>query len=450
MNTRSRIRLGGAVFAAALAAGLVAGCASDAGGSSSSDDRTITALVPTAGAGLAEQYEQYYDALAARFHEDTGATVEWQFFASSDEANTIIQTSLASASGPDLLSYGSSFGGAYAATGGFHVLTQEDWDTLGGRDSYLPSMIAMSGATPEEEIGVPHTSAPYAMAYNKALLASAGVAEPPTTWTEFIDAAKKVQQANPGVYGAGFDPSDGFDPWKFVWSYAKQLGGDFVSEDGATAELDSPEVEAAVDFYFSQYYEHQIVPPESLGWKNAEMVTAFLAGQVAMLPIATQSVATAAAGQPIADDIAFAPLPSVPAGMDSRPDGGTPAPSIVAGRYWAMPAYAEDNLDLALALVKSSVSLEIQETQYELVGWAPTTTEGLTTIEQEHPDDEIVLGIIEQMEPTAFTGAWATIQSGVAGVVTKAANRIAESEDWDLTAVREDLAGADNSVQRQL
>jgi len=442
----------------AVAAMTIAGCSAGGGGTTPDTEqtgqwgkgRTITALVPTAGAGLADQYKEYYDALAAKFEEDTGATVEWQYFNNTDEANTIVQTSLASSSGPDLLSYGSSFGGTYAATGGFHVLTEDDWAKLGGRDSYLPSMISMSGATPDEEIGVPHTSAPYAMAYNKQLLANAGVTAPPTTWDEFVDVAKRVQAANPGVYGAGFDPADGFDPWKFVWSYTKQLGGDFVSDDNTTATLDSDQVDDAVTFFFRQYYDFGIVPPESLGWKNAEMVSAFLAGKVAMLPIATKSVATAAGTDPIADDIAFAPLPDVPYGLTERPAGGTPALSIVAGRYWAMPSYADKNLDLSLALIKASTSLDIQEKQYDLVGWAPTTNESLQTITDEHPEDSDTLDIIQEMEPTAFTGAWATIQSGISSVVAKAANRLAQNGTWDPNALREDLAGVNASAQRQM
>jgi hypothetical protein len=54
------------------------------------------------------------------------------------------------------------------------------------------------------------------------------------------------------------------------------------------------------------------------------------------------------------------------------------------------------------------------------------------------------------MEPTSFTGAWATIQAGLSSVVTKTANKLAQKLDWSPDYVKEQLTGVNKSVQRQL
>ncbi|WP_328912261.1 MULTISPECIES: ABC transporter substrate-binding protein [unclassified Streptomyces] len=438
---------GALVCAVAVAATTLAGCASDTAGG----DKVITALVPAAGAGLASQYAEYYKALAAEFKATTGATVKFQYFNSPDQETTLIQTSLVSGSGPDIVDYGSSFGGTLYETGGFLTLTEDDWKAVGGRDTFIPALLSMSGKGEGKEIGIPHTTVPYVMAYNTAMFAKAGIDRPPTTWTEWIDDAKRLQKANPGVHGVGIDPADGFDPWKFAWSYTHQLGGSgFLSKDGKTAALDSPQLNSAVDFYFAQIYQHKVAPAESLTWNNAQMVAAFLGGKVAMLPIATNSVQLAAADQPIAKDIGLAPMPNVPYGMTERPAGGTPAQSIVAGRDWAIPSYAKGKKDLALALAKASVSPSVNKKQYELTGWMPATTAGMDQLATDHPEAKPLIAVAGQEEPTEFTGAWSYIQTGIGTAIKNVAGNLATTGSWKPDYLTAQLANQNKAVQAHL
>jgi multiple sugar transport system substrate-binding protein len=447
MQRRNRIAV---VITAVAVAVTMAGCSTSQPATSPSSTasgqqfagQTLTALVAAAGAGLTSQYDEYYSALSAEFKAETGATLKLQYYNGASEENSIIQTSLVSNTGPDLVGYGSSAGATLAATGGFVKLSASDWQKAGGKDSWNPSTLSAS-----DGIGVPSFAVPYVIAYNTDLFRSAGISGPPTTWDEWLADAKKVQAANPGVYGAGFDPADATDPWKFVWSYAHQLGGGFASKDGKKATLDSTPVKTAIKFYFSQFSDEGIVPPESLTWTNAQMVSAFTSGKVAMLPIATPGILTAAANTPAAGKIAFAQLPSVPAGMKSRPQGGTPAASIVSGQFWAVFDYAKDKKDLALALAKASNSPTVVEAQYKALGWMPTTKASIASLAKSSPEAAPFLAIQSKMEATELTPAWSTLQAGVSTTMNKVANNLAVTKKWSDSFLDTQLQSAQAAAQ---
>jgi multiple sugar transport system substrate-binding protein len=426
------------------------GSGSSASGGQSLAGRQITALVAGAGAGLQSQYDAYYKALAAEFNKETGSTVNFQFYSGGAEENSIIQTSLVSGSGPDVVGYGSSIGATLYGTNGFTTLSDADWEAVGGRDQWNEGTLTASGPDAKHDIGIPSFTVPYVIAYNTAMFQKAGITAAPTTWDEWMKDAEKVQAANPGVYGAGFDPADATDPWKFVWSYTHQQGGAFVSKDGKKAQLDSKQVQRAMDFYFSQFYENKVVPPDSLTWNNAQMIAAFTSGKVAMLPIATSGLLGAAKGSAVDGDIAFAQLPGVPAGASQRPSGGTAAASIVSGQFWAIFQYASKNKDLALALAKASNSEVVEKTQYEGLGWTPTTKDGIALVEKQYPDAKPFLDIESKQEATEFTPSWSNVQTGVSTTVNKVAQNLATSGKWDAGFLSDQLQQANAAVQATL
>jgi len=412
--------------------------------------QTLNVLVAAAGAGQASQYKAYNDALSAAFAKATGATLKFTTYSNAAQQNTIIQTSLVSGSGPDMVGYGSAAGATLAATNGFLTLSSADWKAVGGRDQWNASTLSASGADAKHDIGIPSFSVPYVIAYNTDMFKKAGITAAPTTWDEWVADAKKIQSAIPGAYGAGFDPADPTDPWKFIWSYTHQLGGSFVSKDGKTAELDSKDVQSAAAFYFSQLVNDKIVPPESLTWNNAQMVSAFTAGKVAMLPIATSGILGSAKGSAVDGKIAFAQLPSVPAGMTKRPAGGTPAASIVSGQFWAIFKYASKHKALALELAKVSNSPAIVKQQYGLLGWAPTTKAGIASLSTSSPEAAPFLKIQKDMEATEFTPAWTSLQTGLSTTINKVAANLATSGSWDSGYLKSQLAAANAAAQQQI
>lgn len=399
----------------------------------------------------AKATKAYYDYVTALFEKQTGAKVSWSYYASPGQETSTLETSVASGSGPTVFSYGSSFVGVLGPTGDFLTLTPSDWKVLGGRSAFVKVQLEDSGYTPSQDIGIPYESIPFVIAYNKTMFKKAGITSPPATWNEWISDAKKVMAANPGVYGAGFDPADSYDPWKFIWSYAHQLGGRFVSQSGKTSDMNSSEVAQALHFYFAQDFQYHIVPPQALTWNSAQMFTAFAEGKVAMIPLADYGTQTSAAGTPVDGHIGFAPLPNVPYGMSSRPAGAHKAETIVSGNYWAIAKYAGANADkLALQFAKASVSNAVQVKQFQLLGWMPVTYSGIKAVEAIDPSVVPFTTAMQSSLSTALTPAWGYVEVGMEAVIKHIASRLAVSGSYSSSYVKSQLSTEQSAVQAHL
>jgi multiple sugar transport system substrate-binding protein len=432
----------------ALAAGSLAACGSSTSGTGlSGQTLTVFTAAPT-GAGAAE-YRQYYAWIANLFHHQTGSTIKWQYSTSATQLSQTIESSVATHSGPDVFSIGSSFNGEAYGTHAFHVLTTSDWAKLGGRPAFVPKMLTESGPSPTQDIGVPFESIPFVMAYNKHLLAKAGVTAPPTTWTQWVQDAQAVQRAEPGVNGASFSPADPYGPWKPVWSYAHQDGGGFTADNEKKSTLDSPAVQAAVRFYFAQEFQYHIVPASELTWQGSQEEAAFAAGKTAMLAEATDSLVPELKGTSVASQVAFAPMPNVPYGMSARPAGGTPAETIVSGNYYAVPTYVK-NLPLALAFIKASTSVQAQVQQYKIFGWMPVTTAGITAVEKISRSAVPFIQAEENSTPTEFTPAWNYIELGMLAVIGHVAQQLATTHHYSPSYVLSQLQAENAVVQAHL
>jgi multiple sugar transport system substrate-binding protein len=457
------IRKAGVVVVAV--AGLVlAGCGSGgSGGSSGSggsgppkagqkfNGQTLTVFDSAPPGSQAAPWNQYYSYLKQVFHQQTGATLTIQKYTSGSDLSSKVESSAVSGSGPDMFGYGSSFIGVIGATHDFHTLSNADWNYLGGRSSFVPVQLEDSGYTPSQDIGVPYESIPFVIAYNKSLFAKSGITSPPTTWTQYIADAQKVQKANPGVSGAGFDPGDPTDPWKMVWSYAHQLGGSFIAANGKSASMDSPQVKQALQFYFAQLYQYHIVPPQSLTWDSSQMFSAFSQGKIAMMPIASYGTQVTAQGTPIQGKIGFAPLPNVPYGMSSRPPGGVPAETIVSGNYWAIPNYAGSKTPLALELAKLSTSTAAQVKQFQLLGWMPVTNAGVKAVEAAGGSAVTPFIAAENGETTTeITPAWSYAEDGMLAVITHIATKLTTSHSYPASYANSQLATEQSDVTSHL
>jgi multiple sugar transport system substrate-binding protein len=454
------IRKGGVAGIAAAAGLLLAACGGSSGGSSGSatpsagqnfKGQTLTVFDGAPSGPQATQWKEYYNYLSTQFHKATGATINWEYYSSGSQLSSKIEASVVSGSGPDVFSYGSSYIGVIGATHNFVTLTPSDWTLLGGRSSFVAKQLEDSGYSANQDIGIPYESIPFVIAYNKSEFAKAGITSPPTTWTQWVTDAKKIQVAEPGVYGAGFDPSDPYDPWKFVWSYTHQLGGRFVAANGKSASMDSSQVKQALAFYFGWDYKYHIVPPQSLSWNSSQLFTAFSQGKVAMIPLADYGTQVAAAGTKVAGHIGFAPLPSVPYGMSARPSGGEPAETIVSGNYWAIPKYSAGKTRLALEFAKISVTPAAQVKQFQLLGWMPVTSGGITAVEKAAGSSVTSFISAEKNSlSTAITPAWSYVEDGMEAVINHIASNLATSHSYSASYVNSQLAAEQADVSSHL
>lgn len=442
-HTRPRALLAGAGAVTLLLAGALTACGGS--GSSTKDLQVLTSAPSGANAAASRAYYGY---LAKLFHQQTGATVHYSYYSSSSQEDSKIQSSVATHSGPDVISVGSSFDGTISGTHAFHVLSTSDWNAIGGRSSFESQMLTESGPSAGKDVGVPYESIPYVLAYNKSLLAKAGITAPPTTWQQYLDDAQQVQKATPGVSGTGMDPADSYDPWKIVWSYTLQSGGDFVSKDAKKATFTTTPVQQAMTFYFSQYTKYHIVPKDSLTWNSTNLEAAFAAGRIAMMPDATYQLAPETKGTPAGQDVAFAPMPAVPVGLTSRPDGAPAAQSIVSGNYWTIGSWA-GSVPLALKWIKTASSTQAQLKQFDLLGQNPITNAAITALQQQHPEMKPFIEAQANSTPTTFTPAWNYIEEGILAAIAHTAQQVATS-GYSTSYVLDQLRAENAAVQPHL
>lgn len=104
-----------------------------------------------------------------------------------------------------------------------------DVDANGGawRNTFAPGALAVYSYG-GKQYGVPWDMGMVGWWYNKDLFAKAGIETPPTTWTEFLDAVKKLQAA--GITPIALGEKDAWTGMH-IWSYlATRIGGQAAFE----------------------------------------------------------------------------------------------------------------------------------------------------------------------------------------------------------------------------
>jgi multiple sugar transport system substrate-binding protein len=445
-------------LAAGMAAALaVAGCSSSssssaapgASSSASLSGQTLSVYTQAPYGTQLNDYKEYYNYIATQFHNETGSTIQWVYSSSAVTLAQELEQAAASGSGPDVWSIGSSFNGTATSLKDFYTFTPGNWNSLGGQSSFVAKQLTMSGPNNSQDIGIPFESIPFVLAYNTALFKKAGISSAPTTWTQFVSDAAAIQKAVPGAAGASFSPADPYGPWKPVWSYMEQDGGDFLAGNGTHANLTSPQLQAAMKFYFGLEDTYHVVPKADLTWEASQETSAFLAGKDGMMMDAAYSLIQEAQGTAVAKDVAFAPMPNVPYGMSGRPAGGQAAESIVSGNYYDIAKYAK-NIPLALKFIEVSTSRAAQLEQFKVMGWMPVTQAGISEVEAAYPATVPFIQAEQNSTPTDYTPAWSYIETGVLHVIGQEAQQIATGQPYSASYVLGQLQAENSVVQGHL
>jgi multiple sugar transport system substrate-binding protein len=435
--------------AAALALGLAASaCGSDntTGGATVENTNftgtTLDVLV-SANTIYPEQQKQWFSDISAKFEAQTGAKVTFETFASPNDELTKIQTSVLSGQGPDVYSLGTTFTPTAFTTGAFLELGKEDWTRIGGQDKFLPATLGLSGPDSSHQVGIPFTSRPFVMAYNKDLLSAAGIDKPASTWDGLLAQAKTLTKD--GNYGLAVAYADGFDPWKFIWAMSVQAGNPLV--DAGKAKLDQPNVLTAYKTYLGWLATDHVVDPAAVGWKNAQAIAAFGAGKAAYLPMVSATSKVTLDKSSVAGKYSYVVMPTVPPGATTLPAGGTGATSILSGDNLVVAKYTKHK-DAALALVKLLTSPAQQEVYYKTFGEMPTTKEEAAKLQS----DPALAAIVEsagKAKGTPFNGAWSQVQLELVNVVVQSIPNLAKSK-VDEVALTGLIAKAQSNAQSAL
>jgi len=145
-------------------------------------------------------------------------------------------------------------------------------------DSQLASQVQIEGST----YMIPVVNFVYPMFTNDDLLAQAGVDAPPSTRTEFTEAAEAVTALGDNTYGwivpLSLEAPNGIQNDVMSWAWAS--GGTMLAD--GKPDLTNPDVTSAVD-YVKSLWDAGVVAPGSLTMKEQDKVEEFTNGRVGMM-----------------------------------------------------------------------------------------------------------------------------------------------------------------------
>lgn len=210
--------------------------------------------------------------------ENPGTTVEitslpW------GEAFEKLATMVSAGDTPDVVEMPDTWVALYAKNGALESLEPylETWEhTEGLNERALQFGRSIDGTA----YMLPYGFYMQALFYNKKLFEEAGVAAPPTTLDEFMEASRKIAEL-PGKYGYCLRGGrGGLNDWTI---FANGVSGDnaFFHEDGTSTFADPAKIEGLA--FLIDYYRNGLAPKDAVNWGFNETVAGFYSGTCAML-----------------------------------------------------------------------------------------------------------------------------------------------------------------------
>ena len=220
----------GAIVAMGTVALTLASCGfgGGGGGTGDSDGMTLDLLVPS----YSDQTQGLWEDVIDGF-EDTNPDIDVKLEVQSwDNLESVISNKVQSGEAPDIYN-GGPFAGFASDDLLYAAADVTSPDTLSDFQVSFLANEQLEGTT----YALPFIASARALFVNNALLEQAGVAAPPTTWDELLDAATKVSALGNGIAGYGMPlGSEEAQAEAAVWLWGG--GGTFGDESAIT--IDDP------------------------------------------------------------------------------------------------------------------------------------------------------------------------------------------------------------------
>ncbi len=312
-----------------------------------------------------------------------------------------LTTALAGGTPPDVIEIGNTQTAAFASQEGVLTDLSADKDSFNGAQ-WLKGL-ADSGTYDGKTYGVPFYAANREVIYRKDMFEQAGIAKPPTSNDEWIDAITKLKTK------FGSDPD--FQPlympgqnWYALLSFIWDNGGDIAQPDGKKfkATLDSAGAKAGLDFYKKLVDTSGTKAPKDADEAKPQQATVYGAGKVAMMIGLPWELPTAAKTDPslTAKTGAFA-IPSKTAGQS--------APVFLGGSNLAIPANSK-NAAAAKEYIKLLSSAKYQG-QLAAAGVVPGTSTDLTGLDKD-PLGSVMAKASTNGKAVPASPQWGDVESG--------------------------------------
>ncbi|MEU3187965.1 sugar ABC transporter substrate-binding protein [Streptomyces sp. NPDC006923] len=356
-----RTRAAAAVTIVSALAAVTAGCGGGSSDNGSNESpKTLTYWASNQGPSV-EADKKILTPELKKFEQQTGIKVKLEVIPWSDLLNRILAATT-SGQGPDVLNIGNTWSASLQATGALLPWDQKNFDAIGGRDRFVDSAVAASGAEGQDPAAVPLYSLAYALYYNKQMFADAGISKPPATWDELVADGKKISKDDKWALGAeGGNLSNNIHQ---VFVLGKQHGADFFDKSGKPTFTSDGAV-AAVKQYVDFMAKDKIIAPGNAEYAQNQSLTDFAKGKTAM--VLWQAAASTFASQGMKpEDWGVAPVPVA----SGAPGAGQNINSMVAGINMAVFKNTK-NIDGAKKFVKFVTSDEEQKLLNKTFGSIP-------------------------------------------------------------------------------
>ena len=295
----------------------------------------------------------WYTSMEKKFLEEHPNITLNKVVKEGDPGNEFYQA-VASGTAPDLVNCSFTMMDSYITSGILEPLNQytDEWDEWGNFTKEYVDMFTKDGKV----YGVPNQVAPMLFGYNKALFEEAGIKEPPKTWDEAVEVAKKINDPDNQVAGYATLAAE-WTEWFFQY-YVWQAGGDLTKEnEDGTAELTftDPAVIKAAEYY--QKLKSEGVLQSDLTLKFSDLVTNFGLGKIGMMPFAGDWVSEAITKGIDPDDIGLCLPPAGPSGKQT---------TAIGGDCWVINAKADQaKKDAAWEYIKYYTGKDYRASYYE-------------------------------------------------------------------------------------
>jgi len=279
----------------------------------------------------------------------------------------LVNTALSPEAAPELVWTVADHVGPFTSAGVIQELDGQI-DTSSYEEGAL-SAVQVDGTT----WGIPISNGNQLMLYyNKSLIGD----EAPADTDALIAAAQ--ENTGDGSYGLVFNETESF--WLTPWLAG--FGSSVFAEDGTTPTLDTPEMQAALEFLYDLKYTEQVMPTEADYTIASDL---FTSGSAAMIVNGDWELGNY--GDQLGDNLGVAPLPTVSS------TGQDPAP-YTAGAFYMVPTAVEgDALTVVLDFMAWSTNTENQIQMVEELRRLPANAEALA--DPIVTDDALLAGAAE-------------------------------------------------------
>jgi multiple sugar transport system substrate-binding protein len=449
MSRRGILKLGGLSVAAVTGSSVLAGC-TPGSASGSGGGKEITVMIsqsPTAPEGQ----KRILDLMRRKFEAaHPGNTVKFDVVQLGSAVSSAVVNTAATKEGPDIFEIGPNGLPTGAATGVFTPISDSEWSDLGGKDRYLPSMLAVTGKDNTDHVAIPYYASTMAMYYNKRMFADAGIATAPTTWNDFVETGQRLSDASQGRFGVGEAGAEPSHAWHVIWLLTTQLGGRLISADGRTAQLNTPEVMQGVGFWLDWIAKYKIVNPKDATNSSAQQIQQFVQKQNAMFPCGFTQAISSMPGSPVENEWALAGNPTVPYGQNQLQGGAQPVQSYLGGATWAISKFSK-NRDLALGLAKIMGEPDVQQLTWKEVGGLPTTNETFTAHPETREGDwKVIYEAAAGAQATPWSPSFGQVSPLLAAAVKPSFSELAATGTYSVDQLKVQLDTANEKLKAAL